>query len=152
LLNQLDAKILGLESIKELYTTDPCFAEPYYKCHDGKGWENFHVQDGFLFRANMLCISDCSVRILLVQEAHSGRLMGHFGAKKTEQVLADHFFWPKMRRDVERHVIRCESCHKAKSRLNPHGLYTPLPIPGAPWEDISIDFVLGLPRTKKGRD
>ena len=35
-----------------------------------------------------LCILDSSVRILLVQEAHSGRLMGHFGAKKTEQVLA----------------------------------------------------------------
>jgi hypothetical protein len=78
--------------------------------------------------------------------------MGHFGAKKTEQVLADHFFWPKMRRDVERHVLRCKSCHKAKSRLNPHGLYTPLPIPSVPWEDISMDFVHGLPRTKQGRD
>jgi hypothetical protein len=44
--------------------------------------------------------------------------MGHFAAKKMEQVLADHLFWPKMRRDVERHVLRCESCHKAKSRLN----------------------------------
>jgi hypothetical protein len=78
--------------------------------------------------------------------------MGHFGAKKTEQVLADHFFWPKMRRDVERHVLQCESCHKGMSRLNPHGLYTPLPIPSVPWEDISMDFVLGLPRTKQGRD
>jgi hypothetical protein len=78
--------------------------------------------------------------------------MEHFGAKKTEQVLADHFFWPKMRRDVETHVLHCESCHKAKSRLNPHGLYTPLPIPSAPWEDISMNFVLGLPRTKKRRD
>jgi hypothetical protein len=57
-----------------------------------------------------------------------------------------------MRRDVERHVLRCESCHKAKSRLNPPGLYTPLPIPSVPWEDISINFVLGLPRTKQGRD
>jgi hypothetical protein len=78
--------------------------------------------------------------------------MDHFGDKKTEQVLADHFFWPKMRRDMERHVLRCETYHKAKSRLNPHDLYTPLPIPSVPWEDISMDFVLGLPRTKQGRD
>ena len=78
--------------------------------------------------------------------------MGHFGAKKTEDILAGHFFWPKMRRDVERFVARCTTCQKAKSRLNPHGLYLPLPVPSAPWEDISMDFVLGLSRTRKGRD
>src|SRR6185369_5281740 len=71
--------------------------------------------------------------------------------KKTEDILADHFFWPKMRRDVERFVARCTTCQKAKSRLNPHGLYFPLPVPSPPWEDISMDFVLGLPRTRKGR-
>jgi hypothetical protein len=78
--------------------------------------------------------------------------MGHFGVKKTEDVMSTHFYWPRMRRDVERYVSRCTTCNKAKSRLNPHGLYLPLPVPSAPWEDISMDFVLGFPRTKRGSD
>jgi transposase InsO family protein/translation initiation factor IF-1 len=57
-----------------------------------------------------------------------------------------------MRLDVERYVSRCTTCNKAKSRLNPHGLYLPLHVPRAPWEDISMDFVLELPRTKRGSD
>ena len=97
LLSQLDAKILGLENIKDLYAIDSFFAEPFSKYCDGKDWEKFYLYDGFLFRANKLCIPDCSVRLMLLQEAHAGGLMGHFGAKKMEQVLADHFFWPKMR-------------------------------------------------------
>jgi hypothetical protein len=55
-----------------------------------------------------------------------------------------------MRRDVERLVVRCTTCQKAKSHLNNHDLYMPLPVPTSPWIDISMDFVLGLPRTKKG--
>ncbi|WVZ84508.1 LOW QUALITY PROTEIN: hypothetical protein U9M48_031537 [Paspalum notatum var. saurae] len=89
---------------------------------------------------------------LYALEAHGGGLMGHFGAKKTEAVLSAHFFWPRMRRDVERFASHCTTCQKAKSRLNTHGLYMPLPVPNTPWEDISMDFVLGLPRTKRGRD
>jgi hypothetical protein len=53
---------------------------------------------------------------------------------------------------VERYVSWCTTCNKAKSQLNPHGLYMPLPVSSVPWEDISMDFVLGLPRTKRGRD
>ena len=68
MLTQPNAKIMGLESIKELYTKDSYFVESYSKCGDGKGWEKFHLQDSFLFRANKLCIPDCSVRLLLLQE------------------------------------------------------------------------------------
>ncbi|KAK1684877.1 hypothetical protein QYE76_045725 [Lolium multiflorum] len=45
---------------------------------------------------------ELSVRLLLLQESHAGGLMGHFGREKTLLMLADHFYWPKMRRDVDR--------------------------------------------------
>ncbi|GAB2299422.1 hypothetical protein Dimus_038562 [Dionaea muscipula] len=137
--------------MKELYVSDNEFGEVYMSCeHAPSG--NYFRHDGFLFRSNNLCVPNCSIRELLVKESHSGGLMGHFGVAKTLSVLQEHFYWPHMRRDVERICGRCVTCRQAKSRTQPHGLYTPLPIPSAPWIDISMDFVLGLPRTKTGRD
>jgi hypothetical protein len=82
LLAELDIKVLGLESIRELYARDSYFVAPYSKCFHGKGWERFHFHDGFLLRVNKVCIPDCSLHIMLLKEAHSGGLMRHFGAKK----------------------------------------------------------------------
>jgi hypothetical protein len=152
MLSQLDYRIFGLESIKGRYEFDADFKDVLLNCKEGRAWNKYVLNEGYLFRVNRLCIPVGSVRLLLLQEAHAGGLMGHFGAKKMEDMLATHFFWPKMRRDVERFVSRCATCQKAKSHLNPHGLYMPLPVPSIPWPDISMDFVLELPRTKKWRD
>ncbi|KAK1662330.1 hypothetical protein QYE76_050489 [Lolium multiflorum] len=120
LLTQLDVKIPGLEILCDLYATDHDFAEPYRLCALGKAWEKYHIHDGFLFRANKLCVPESSVCLLLLQESHAGGLMGHFGREKTLLMLADHFYWPKMRRDVDRYVRRCITCNKSKSKLKPH--------------------------------
>ncbi|KAF7835788.1 Transposon Ty3-I Gag-Pol polyprotein [Senna tora] len=93
-----------------------------------------------------------SRRELLVREAHSGGLMGHFGVQKTLDMLNEQFYWPNMRKYIENICAKCIACKQAKSKYMPHGLYTPLPVPTEPWTDISMDFVLGLPRTRKGRD
>jgi preprotein translocase subunit SecG len=45
--------------------------------------------------AKKLCIPASSIRLLLLQEAHGGGLMGHFGVKKTEDILTAHFFCPR---------------------------------------------------------
>ena len=121
LLTKLDVQVSGLESLKSLYAEDNEFSMPYAKCSDVKAWDKYHIHDGFLFRANKLCVPECSLRLMLVQESHSGGLMGHFGREKTLLMLADHFYWPKMRRDVDRFVRRCVTCNTSKSKLKPHG-------------------------------
>lgn len=63
--------MLGIESIKDLYPVDHEFSEPYAKHTTGKGWEKYHMFDGFLFRANKLYVPNCSVRLLLLHKAHS---------------------------------------------------------------------------------
>jgi hypothetical protein len=101
ILSQLDHKFFGLESLKELYATDFDFKDAYENCREVITCNKYMLHDGLLYRANKLCVPASSVRLL---EAHGGGLMEHFGVKKTEDVLAAHFFWPKMRRGVERYV------------------------------------------------
>ena len=57
-----------------------------------------------------------------------------------------------MQRYVRRYVEKCGICQKEKGTSSNVGIYHPLPIPNRPWENIRIDFIVGLPRTKTGLD
>jgi hypothetical protein len=114
-LTQLYYKIFGLEIIKDQYVHDADFKDVLLYCKDGKTWNKFIFNNGFVFQANKLCIPASSIHLLLLQEAHGGGLIGHFGVKKTEDILAAYLFWPKMRRDVVLFIARCTTCQKAKS-------------------------------------
>jgi hypothetical protein len=79
MLSQLDFKNFGLQIVKKQYADDSDFKDIMMHCKDGIPCGKFHVNDGFLFRANKLCIPTSFVRLLLLQEANGGGLMGHFG-------------------------------------------------------------------------
>ena len=148
---QLDACILGFEHLKSLYEDDEDFGELYKDCKwHPKG--DFLIQDGFLFEGARLCIPKCGTRELLIREVHGGSLASHFGENKTIFMLKEHYYWPRMSKDVQDVLKRCATCQVAKSHLLPHGLYMPLPVHTLPWEDVSMDFVLGLPRTQRSKD
>jgi hypothetical protein len=55
LLTQLDYKIFGLETVKSQYIHDVDFKDVLLHCKDGRTWNKFVVNDGFVFRANKLC-------------------------------------------------------------------------------------------------
>ncbi|GKA18253.1 ribonuclease H-like domain-containing protein [Tanacetum coccineum] len=113
--------------------------------------DKFSKLDGYLFKGARLCIPLCSLREAIVLEGHAGGLASHFGRDKTLALLREQFYWPKMERDVNRLLERCRTCYIAKTHSSNAGLYNPLSVPVAPWEDVSLDFVLGLPRTQRAK-
>ena len=48
-------------------------------------------------------------------------------------------------------ISACSICHKAKSQFH-QGLCTPMPVPLRPWDDVSMDFIMALPRTQREKD
>ncbi|KAA3457133.1 Transposon Ty3-I Gag-Pol polyprotein [Gossypium australe] len=151
LLTTLDSKLLGFHYMKELYIGDDDFRNIYATCENGS-FKKFYRYEGFLFKENKLCVPQGSIRELLVLEVYSGGLLGHFGISKTLSTLQEHFYWPRMWKDVEWICGCCIACKRAKLKVQPHGLYTPLPVPDTPWTDVSMDFILGLQKTKTGKD
>lgn len=151
LLTSLQTKLLGFEFVKDLYANDSDFGKVWDSCSK-HAFGNYYRHDGFLFQKNKLCVLVCSLREMLVRESHGGGMMGHFGVKKTLEILHEHFYWPTMKHGVQSVCDKCIPCKQAKSKAMPHGFYTPLPMPNHPWIDVSMDFVLGLPRSQGGKD
>ena len=131
LLSSLGAQILGFDNIRKLHVSDEYFSPIYASCGH-KAQDGFYIDKGYFFKEGRLCIPHGSIRKLLVKESHKGRLMGNFGINKTLVFLKEKFFWPHIKKDVHRYCTRCVACLQVKSRVMPHGLYTPLLIPSAP--------------------
>jgi len=54
-----------------------------------------------------------------------------------------------MKGDVENYIKQCTTCQKAKHSLqHPMGLLQPLPVPEGIWQDLTMDFIEGLPKSK----
>lgn len=91
---------------------------------------------------------DSQLRAKLIQEFHASPIGGHFGIRGTFERLKKYFFWPSMKSDVTTFVKECDTCQQNKHETVAYpGLLQPLPVPEAPWTDISMDFIEGLPKS-----
>ena len=58
-----------------------------------------------------------------------------------------------MKKEIAANVARCGTCSRVKAdHLKPARLLQPLSVLGWKWEEISMDFIVGLPPTQKGFD
>ena len=101
---------------------------------------------------NRLCVPYGSLRLKLIQEYHDCATAGHPGRDRTYFRLARYFYWPRMGLDVKKFVSSCDICQRSKGGQLKTGLLQSLPVPSVPWQDISMDFIVGLPITPRGND
>ena len=85
LLSVMSTKVIGFEKLQEEYESCLEFGEVYtaLRIEHLQVVGDFILQDGYLFKANKLCIPRTSVRNFLVWGLNAGGLLGHFGRDKT---------------------------------------------------------------------
>lgn len=101
----------------------------------------------FILQQNHIWLPQgCNFIPLIMSEFHSTPTGGHMGISKTLARINQNFMWHGMRDDVCHFVTTCLQCQQIKydHRKSP-GLLCPLPVPSRPWEDLSLDFIGGLP-------
>ena len=89
----------------------------------------------------------------MVRRYHDAPSAGHAGPEKTLERIGRIYWWPGIAKEVTEIVQSCDTCQKTKAR---RGLVQPplqpLPVPNAPWEEITMDFVTGIPPTERKHD
>jgi hypothetical protein len=109
---------------------------------------------GTLWLRDRICVpQNKEIRDSILKEAHDSRYSIHLGCTKMYKDLKVRFWAEKMREDIAEYIARCDTCQRVKEEhQRPTGLLQPLETPTWKWDDISMDFIVGLPRTHKGND
>ncbi|KAL0551527.1 hypothetical protein IC582_010616 [Cucumis melo] len=151
-LAQLTVQPTLRQRIIDAQSNDPYLVEKRGLAEAGQAVEFSLSSDGGLLFERRLCVpSDNAVKTELLSEAHSSPFSMHPGSTKMYQDLKRVYWWRNMKREVAEFVSKCLVCQQVKApRQKPAGLLQPLSIPEWKWENVSMDFITGLPRTLRG--
>ncbi|KAI0993448.1 hypothetical protein K3495_g14736, partial [Podosphaera aphanis] len=89
------------------------------------------------------------LKLRILKLHHDDPASGHPGREKTFELVSREYFWPHMRKYVTQYVRNCHTCQRSKpSNHAKFGVLRPLPIAEQPWQEVSMDFVTGLPKSE----
>jgi IS30 family transposase len=101
-----------------------------------------------------ICVPDIEeIKKLILKEAHETPYSIHPGSTKMYMDLKELFWWNNMKREIAKYVAECHTCQMVKAEhQSPAGPLKPLEILEWKWDEIGMDFIIGLPKTKKNKD
>lgn len=146
------------EVLLELQKSDPFVTEARYELEQSRKRAGSHVKwardaAGLLRREGAVYVPcESSIRAEVLRMHHDDPLAGHFGVRRTLELLQRKFFWTSMRRDVKSYIATCTECQRGKARRHrPYGEMASFPPPSRPWQEITMDFITDLPPSKSLR-
>lgn len=115
----------------------------------GSNADGFSLSDGLIKQHGKVWIgANIGLQTKLIAAFHASALGGHSGIQATFQRLKKLFIWSGLKQAVEIFVKQCTICQQARhEQCKTPGLLQPLPISTTPWQNVSMDFIEGLPKS-----
>jgi hypothetical protein len=109
---------------------------------------------GTLWLGKWICVPNLKyIKELILREAHDSPYSIHHGSTKMYKDLKTRYWWYGMKQDAMEYVVLCDTCQRVKAKhQRPVGLLQPLKILEWKWEEIRMDFIVGLSRTQARYD
>ena len=142
------------ERVFEAQQQDRLLLDVKKHIHEGKvGDFTLDASGAVRFRGRLCVPQKSQVKEDILKEAHCTRYTIHPGENKMYQDLKKTYWWKRMKIDVAKYVASCGICQRVKAEhKSPAGKLQSLEVPMWPWDDISMDCVVGLPCSPRGRD
>jgi hypothetical protein len=99
------------------------------------------------YKDRLYLCKDSQLKQKVLLELHTSPVGGHSGFLKTYHRVKKDFFWDGLKTNVQRFVAECVVFQQNKvEKIKTLGLLQPLSIPSQRWEEVSMDFITGLPK------
>jgi hypothetical protein len=140
--------------IREGQLEDAKLKEIRQLIQDNKTSDFLEDSQGTLWLGRRICVPNQKhVKELIFREAQDSAYSIHPGSTKMYKHVKPRCWWYGMKQDVAEYVVLCDTCQRVKvEHQRPAGLLQPLKIPKWKWEEIGMDFIVGLPHTQAGYD
>jgi hypothetical protein len=115
----------------------------------------FHLGefDSLWFDKRICVPDDEKIKEIILKEAHETPYSIHPGSTKMYMDLKEIFWWNNMKREIAKYMSECHTCQRVKAEYqSPAGLLKPLEILEWKWDEIGMDFITSLPKTKNNKD
>ena len=105
-------------------------------------WKN----DLLWYKGRIYLSANSKFKTKVCKESHHCPAVGHVGFYKTYYNERESFVLKGMNSEIHKYVAECDTCQRNKAEnISSPRLLNPLHIPNQKWEEISMDFIEGLP-------